>query len=387
MIVLGTAQCFGQSASPMIVLLGGIGGGAIAPSVDLATLPVALMIIGTACATLPASLLMSRCGRRFGFLFATGCCCCAGLIAAYAMTARSFTLFCLATFLVGGYMAFMQQFRFAVAESVPGAKVPKALSVLMLAGIVAAVSGPETAKRLSYLPGLADYAGAFLGMSALLAISFLILLCFYREEANEAGKPPHRPRPLGEIIGQPPVILAVVAAVVGWSTMSLVMTATPVSMHEMDRHSLTDTTRVIQSHILAMYLPSLFSGALVSRFGEVRIIQAGLLLMLACILVGYGNPALTHYLVSLVLLGIGWNFLFLGGTSLLTRSYRPGEGFKVQALNDFSVFTLQALAALGSGVLLAHIGWNGVVLFSLPWLLLLVPVLVIVKKSGAAPSA
>lgn len=383
LIVLWVAQCFGQSASPMVVLLGGIVGAAIAPSADLATLPMALMIIGMACSTFPASMLMSRWGRKAGFLLATGCCCCAGLIAAHAITIRSFPLFCFSAFMIGGYVAFMQQFRFAVAESVPADKVPKAVSALMLAGIVAAVCGPETAERLSRVPGLADYAGSFLGLSALLAASFLVLLFFYREQRVEVETVAGPQRPFGEVARQPVLMLAVASAVVGWSVMSLIMTATPVAMHEMDHHSLADTTWVIQSHILAMYLPSLFSGALITRFGPAKIIWAGLLIMLGCIVAGYGNPALMHYWVALVLLGVGWNFLFLGGTTLLTQAYRSSERFKVQALNDFSVFALQALAALGSGVLLANIGWNGVIAFSIPWLLLLVPALLIVARQGA----
>ncbi len=385
LVVLGLAQCFGQSASPMIVLLGGIVGAAIAPSADLATLPMALMIIGTACSTFPASMIMSRWSRKPGFLLATFYCALAGLVAAYAITVSSFVLFCLATFMVGSYIAFLQQFRFAVAESVPTEFVPKALSIIMLAGIVAAIAGPETAKRLSHVEGLDDYVGAFLGMSVLLVISFFILL-FYREESRELETLDESPRPFLEIVRQPMLILAIAAAVVGWSIMSLIMTATPVAMHQMDHHSLADTTWVIQSHILAMYIPSLFSGVLVARFGAMKIIWAGLVVMLACIVAGYGNPALMHYWVSLLLLGIGWNFLFLGGTTLLTQTYRSSERFKIQALNDFSVFALQAVAALGSGVLLANIGWNGVILFSIPWLVLLIPVLVVVMMKQREPA-
>ena len=162
------------------------------------------------------------------------------------------------------------------------------------------------------------------------------------------------------------------------------MTATPVSMHEMDHHSLDETTWVVQSHILAMYIPSFFSGFLVARFGVMRIIQSGFLLMLVCVAVGWGRPDLMHYFGTMVLLGVGWNFLFLGGTTLLTQSYRVSERFKVQAANDFMIFGLQAIGSLGAGVLLATMGWNGVLAFSLPWLLLLIPVAIYANKYLAA---
>ena len=182
-------------------------------------------------------------------------------------------------------------------------------------------------------------------------------------------------RPYAQIFREPNLLLAMGAAIVGWSVMSLVMTATPVSMHAIDRYSLEDTAWVIQSHILAMYVPSLFSGVLVSWFGVYRIITVGALLMLAVIFVAYGDPLLMHYWGAMVLLGIGWNFLFVGGTTLLTTSYRATERFKVQALNDFLVFGLQAAGSLGAGVLLALYGWNSILWLCIPWLVFLLPVL------------
>ena len=169
--------------------------------------------------------------------------------------------------------------------------------------------------------------------------------------------------------------------------MSLIMTATPVSMHEVDQHSLDDTAWVVQSHILAMYIPSFFSGFLISRFGVMRIIQAGLVLMLICVLIGWGEPRLMHYFGSMVLLGVGWNVLFLGGTTLLTQSYRASERFKVQAANDFMIFGWQAVGSLGAGVLLATLGWNGVLAFSLPWLVLLIPAMWMVKRARVLTNA
>ena len=378
------AQCFGQTAAPILVLLGGIIGTRIAPSPDLATLPLAFMIMGIASATIPASMLMANFGRKAGFVGGTCWAILASLLAAWSVQQSSFYLFCFASFLIGNYAAFLQQFRFAVAESVPVDEVPKSLSILMLAGIVAAILGPEVGRRFSVVEGLPEYVGSFLGLAALLTTSMLVLVVFYRNTTVVANKVEGEERPLSEILRQPALILAISSAVVGYTIMSLIMTATPVSMHEMDHHSLDDTTWVVQSHILAMYIPSLFSGFLIARFGVMRIIQVGFVLMMACVVVGWGNPELMHYFGSMVLLGIGWNFLFLGGTTLLTQSYRVSERFKVQALNDFMVFGWQAVGSLGAGVLLAVLGWNGVMAFSIPWLVLLLPAMIIVMKRKPA---
>lgn len=380
LIVLTFAQCFGHTAAPILVLLGGIVGAQIAPSLDWATLPIAIQIIGLASATIPASYLMSKVGRKAGFLGGTALAIFAALFAAWGIFQQSFALFCIASFFIGNYIAFLQQFRFAVAESVPKQQIPKCLSFLMLAGIVAALLGPEVGRRFSVIEGLPNYVGSFLGMAAMLSVSFLILLLFYRNTDMETYEQASTDRSLGQIFRQPTLILAIASAAVGYSVMSLIMTATPLSMHELDLHSLDDTTRVIQSHILAMYVPSFFSGFLISWLGVKRIIQAGFALMLVCVAIGWGQPDFINYWGTLIFLGVGWNFLFLGGTTLLTQSYRNSERFKVQAVNDFLVFGLQAVGSLSAGVLLASIGWSGVMVFSLPLLLLLVPVLFITRK-------
>ncbi len=381
LIVLTLAQCFGHTAAPILVLLGGIVGAQIAPSADLATLPIAVQILGIASAAIPASLLMSRFGRRAGFLGATALGIAAALLAALAVSRQSFLLFVLAAYSIGVYIAFMQQFRFAVAESVTADRVPRSLSIFMLAGIVSALLGPEVGRRFSDLEGLPLYTGSFIGLAALLSVSFLILLLFYQNITIESSGSTEAKRPLPEIIRQPKLILAVSAAAIAYSVMALVMTATPLSMHQLDGFSLDATTRVIQSHILAMYLPSFFSGALISRFGALNTIKAGLVLMVACIGAGWNNPQFFHYLAALILLGVGWNFLFLGGTTLLTQCYNPAERFKVQAVNDFLVFGLQGVGSLSAGVLIAAAGWSGVMTFALPAILLLI--LAIVLARGA----
>jgi predicted MFS family arabinose efflux permease len=376
LIVLTIAQCFGHTAAPVLVLLGGIIGAKIAPSMDLATLPIAIQITGVASAAIPASYIMSKVGRKTGFLAGTALAIFAALLAAFAIYQESFTAFCVASFLIGNYIAFLQQFRFAVAESVSAKQVPRSLSILMLSGIFAAIVGPELGRRFSTVGELPLYVGSFLGMAGMLSVSFLILLLFYRNTNIPSKDQDSEARPLGQIFKQPQLILAITSAAMGYSVMSLVMTATPLSMHELDHHSLDDTTWVIQSHILAMYIPSFFSGLLISWLGAQRVIRAGLVLMAASVIIGWGQPEFVHYWGTLVFLGIGWNFLFLGGTTLLTQSYRRSERFKVQAINDFTVFGFQAVGSLSAGILLATVGWNGVMGFAVPGLTLLVVVLI-----------
>jgi len=365
--VLGVAQAFAQTAPPVVVLLGGIVGTGLAPSPDLATLPIAFMIIGTAITTIPAALIMGKIGRKNGFMLSALCASLAGLLAAYAISVTSFWLFCTATMIIGGNNAFVQQYRFAVAEVADPDRVGKSLSILMLAGVVAAWIGPAVAQGMHDVGPWGEFSGSFLGLSAMMIMA-LVCLCFYENKPMESYAVDDHPRHLLKIVLQLMFLVAVGAAVVGYGVMSLVMTATPVSMNTMEHFSLEDTTWVIQSHIMAMFLPSLFSGFLIDKFGPKNIVTVGLLLMASCLAVGYIDQQLMHYWVALVLLGVGWNFLFLGGTTLLTKTYTAAERFKVQAFNDFLIFSFQAVAALGSGYLLTHFGWNWVLGFSVPWL-------------------
>ena len=379
--VLSIAQAFSQTAAPVIVLLGGIVGTRLAPSHDLATLPVAFMIIGTAITTIPAALLMSRIGRKNGFMLSALAASLAGVLAAYAISESNFWLFCASTMIIGGNNAFVQQYRFAVAEVAAPDQVGKSLSILMLAGVFAAWMGPAVAQSLYDKGPWGEFSGSFLGVSALMLVA-LISLSFYENKPMTSQAVEEKPRALTSIVLQLMFLAAVGAAVVGYGVMSLVMTATPVSMHTIDHFSLEDTTWVIQSHIMAMFLPSLFSGFLIDKFGPVKIVFSGLVLMAACLVVGYIERHLMHYWVALILLGVGWNFLFLGGTTLLTKTYTDAERFKVQAFNDFLIFSFQAMAALGSGYLLTQFGWNWVLGFSVPWLVALAVLLLVatVKK-------
>jgi len=370
LIVLTMAQAFAMTGPPITVLLGGIVGTKLAPSANLATLPVAFMIIGTALATIPAAMLMARFGRKLGFISSIFVAALAALLAAFAISIEHFWLFCAATLFLGANNAFVQQYRFAVAESVPVNKMGKSLSVLMLAGVAAAWMGPDVAGRLQHASAWGEFSGSFMGLSAMLFIG-LVFMCFYRNIPSLAASEDTHKRSLGTIARQRVFILAVGAAAVAYAIMSLLMTATPVSMHSVDNFSFEDTAWVIQSHIMAMFLPSFFSGFLIDKIGARKIIFAGIVLLSICLVVAFLDNSLLHYWLALVLLGVGWNFLFLGGTTLLTTTYNPSERFKVQALNDFLIFSIQACAALGSGYLLMEFGWNWVVGLSVPWLIIL----------------
>jgi len=374
------AQAFGLTAAPILVLLGGIIGTQLAPRPDIATLPITFQIVGLASAAIPASILMSRVGRKIGFLTGTALGFFAALLCAYAVWHESFYMFVMGTFLTGNYIAFLQQFRFAVAETVPKDKIARSLSILMLAGIVAALLGPEVGQRYSAVDGLPLYVGSFFGLAGLLTISFFILLLFYRDTNVVAQVSEGEIRHAQLLFKQPKLILAIVSAAMAYSVMSLIMTATPLSMHEFDKYSLESTTRVLQSHILAMYAPSFFSGLLISKLGVFRVIKFGLAVMVLSILVGWGDPDYIDYWVALIFLGIGWNFLYLGGTTLLTECYRATERFKVQAVNDFIVFGLQGFGSLGAGVFLALVGWNGLLTAAIPGLLILLTAIIYARR-------
>ena len=382
LITLTLAACVAQTGAPMVVLLGGIVGAGLAPVPGLATLPVALMIVGTAMTTIPASLLMRRMGRKFGFIFAACYAAFGGLLAALAIVNDGFWLLCVATFLVGSHNAFVQQYRFAVAESVPKERLGRSLSVLMLAGVVAAYIGPKLATELQGAVSVHLYAGSFLGLTGLM-IAAAGVLTFYVPNTPVSATQGGDGRPLLEIAKQPNFQLALASAVAAWSIMSLLMTATPVAMHEVDGFNMPDTAFVIQSHIMAMFLPSLVTGFLIDRFGAPTMIFCGAVILAACLIVGYTDHQLIHYWWSLVLLGVGWNFMQLGGTALLTTTYQPSEQFKVQALNDFTVFALQAVAALSSGYLLLNLGWHFLIYFSAP--LLVLPLVLLVVRRAQTP--
>ena len=356
--VLAVAQALSAAGMMTVFLLGSIIGSQLAPIPQLATLPVSLTIVGLAATAIPAALLMERIGRRNAFVASALLAALAALVVAWAVVLASFALLCTATLVLGANLAFQQQHRFAAAESVPPGRVSHAVAMVMIGTLVAAAIGPQVALALKDVVRGHEYAGSFVGVAVLCAAAALVLT------RCEPGVPPARAavtgaaRPLAQVARQPVFVIAVAAAVVSYAVMSFIMTATPISMHVHDRHSDTDTAWVIQSHLLAMYGPSLFSGKLIARVGERAGMAAGLALMFACVAIASTGRDLMHYWWGLVLLGIGWNLLFVAGTSLLTTSYRSAERFRAQAVNEFSVFGTQALASLLAGPAIHALGWR-----------------------------
>ncbi|MBV1869916.1 MAG: MFS transporter [Gammaproteobacteria bacterium] len=371
-VSLTLAQSFAMTGPAISVLLGGIVGNALAPSPQWATLPVALMVIGGALTIIPAARLMQAFGRKLAFISAAGVGVSAGLIAAYGINNEIFAVFCLACLLIGVNNAFVQQYRFAAAESVPSESASKAISFMMLGGIVAAYIGPEVATLLVNSLGNHLYTGSFIGLSILMVGAILSLLFYQNTQPSELAKVESLPaRKTGVLVRQPLFITAVAASTVASGMMGLIMTVTPVSMHVHSGFSVEDTATVIQSHIIAMFLPSLISGYLVARFGVFRMMIAGALSMAACIGFALWDSHFLNYWTALILLGVGWNFLFISGTTALTQTHRDSEKYTAQAINDTCIFGFQALTALSAGAIMGAFGWSVVQWACLPFILIL----------------
>ncbi len=366
--MLSATQALCMSGSFLFVLLGGIIGSGLAPTPALATLPVSVLIVGLAASVLPAGALIRRFGRRAVFVgsalqAAAGC-----VVAGLAISAGSFWWFCAAAFLLGANNAVVMQYRFAATEYVEPPRASRAIAVVMCGALIAAWLGPELAVRTADFVAAARYAGSFFAGTGLYLLAAL-LLTRIADSQRAAGADLRPPRRLGDIAAQPAFRAAVLAALVSYSVMSFIMTATPLSMHVVDGHDEVATARVIQIHLLAMYLPSLASGWIIAKFGHRPVIVAGTLLMTVCIAIAtLAGHAVMHYGWALALLGVGWNLMFIAATTMLTTTYRPHERIQAQTLNDFLVFGAQAAASLLAGVALTTIGWEQLNLATLPLL-------------------
>ncbi|TLU64622.1 MFS transporter [Thalassotalea litorea] len=365
--VLVVSQPLLLCISPTMTFISGLLATKIAPDPTLATLPLTMMIVGLALSTLLAARLSAKFGRKkatnVGYIIAL----IGALLAIFAAKNTNFYILIAASLCFGSSLAFSQQLRFAALESVSEVDGPRVISVLMLSGIAAAMIGPEVALlSKDWLPSQGTYVGSFVALSGLILISMLIFQGFSNPAVAELKTIEKSGRPLSEITRQSVFIIAVCSAAIGYGVMSLLMTATPLSMHDVHGHSLADTKWVIQSHIAAMFLPSLFTGSLIKRFGAGKILIAGSLMMLLVLIIALGGHQVMHYWWALVLLGIGWNFMFITGTVLLPQSYQHNERFKVQAVNDFTVFTVQAMGSLLAGYLLFSSNWKTLVMIASP---------------------
>lgn len=364
--LLTIAQAFIMSVGAVVVFVGGIVGAALAPGKTLSTLPVASIIIGTACFTIFVSMLMKKIGRKKSFLIIIIYSMFIALLASYSIHLESFYLFCLSCFLFGVTTSCVMQFRFAAMESVSEKFIPKAASHVLLGGIAAAFIGPETALMGRNLLN-DEFTGSFILLAGLFLLGFITLL-FFKNPTIRKEVIAEKSRPIKEISKQYVFWVAIFSAAIGYAVMSFIMTATPVSMHVMDGHSLEDTKWVIQSHILAMYIPSIIAAWIIEKLGIPKMMIFGLLANLFCIVIAFAGHSFINYWLSLILLGVGWNFLFIGGTTLLPQAYRPAERFKVQAINEFVVFAAQAIASLSAGWIVFALGWELMLLINLPFI-------------------
>ncbi len=381
--MLSATQALCMSGSFLFVLLGGIIGSHLAPSPALATLPISVLIAGLAASVIPAGALIHRFGRRTVFAgsalqAAAGC-----ILAGHAITEGSFLLFCTAAFLLGANNAVVMQYRFAATEYVDKAQASRAIAVVLCGALVAAWLGPELAVRTAQLVPGAEYAGSFYA-GTVLYVASAVLLTRIPDSTAASLVDPTPPRRLKEIAAQPVFRVAVLAALVSYTVMSFIMTATPISMHVVDGHDAVATARVIQVHLLGMYLPSLASGWIIAKFGDGPVIIAGTLLMAVCVAIAsFAGHAVLHYGWALGVLGLGWNLLFIAATTMLTKTYRAQERVQTQTLNDFLVFGAQAVASLLAGLAVTTLGWERLNLATLP---LLVAVLVAMLSLGRRPA-
>ncbi|WP_404418046.1 MFS transporter [Marinospirillum sp.] len=379
------SQMLFMIASITVMTLSGVVGVQLSPDPALATLPIALMMLGTVASTLPASLFMKKVGRRLGFLVGAsvggvG----GGLVSFIGIALESFWLFAVGNLILGIYQGFAMYYRFAAADVASPAFKSRAISFVMAAGVAAAFLGPWNASLLVDWIASVPLGGPYL-MIALLALVALGLISQLQVPPSgepQAGDPL---RPMKTIAAQPAFVAAVIAGAVGYAVMMLVMTATPLAMRSAG-FDMSQVAFIMQWHVLGMFAPSFFTGGLIARFGVEKILMMGALLLVGTAVVANLGQTLNHFWMALVLLGVGWNFLFIGGSALLTRLHSERERGKVQGVNDLIIFSLVALGSLLSGQLLHHLGWE---LLNLAMLapVLLVALIVVWWKTRAAATA
>ena len=379
LFILSIGQIFSFTSPVVSVLLSGIIGAGMTNINYLATLPTALMIVGTAVGSLFASKIMKMKGRKFGFSLASIINSFFSLICAYAVLINSFNLFCMGNLAIGLSVAFAQQYRFAATESVETSNIPKAISLILLLGIVASLLGANIVSVTKDFY-ITTYVGSYIAMSLLTIIPFFFFL-FYQNEDKVDQKEIKSQKTIFQLLSNKNIQLSILSAGVGYTTMSTLMTATPISMKMMHGFSLFSTGIVLQLHVIGMFLPSLITGALINKFGHKKMIYAGIIIMLSTIATHFVFETYYGYMIGLILLGVGWNFLFVSGTSLLVVSYNKEDKFLAQGLNDFVVFSSQSIGALSAGIILFSTSWKTLNLICLPLLILLLLFSLLNKKN------
>ena len=351
---LAVGQALAGANASVVFATAAIIGSTLAPDPAFATAPVSVFVVGMAAGTLPTGWVARTYGRRTAFMLGSGCGCLAGLVATAALLAGSFALYCLATLLAGFYGSVVQSFRFAAADGASAGFRPRALSWVMVGGVFSGVLGPQLVTWTMGLWQPYFFAASYLAQAgvALVAMTVLYGVDLPRPARAESGAG----RPLAEIARQPLFIVAVVCGVVTYGLMNLVMTSAPLAMH-MCGLPVAASNDTILWHIVAMYAPSFFTGRLIARFGAKPVVAAGMLLLAGCAVTGLAGITTAHFTVGLILLGIGWNFGFVGASSMVLETHRTEERTRVQALNDFLVFGTMAVGSFWSGHLLSAFGW------------------------------
>lgn len=357
-LILAIGQGLYSSTTVILIATAGLVGVMLAPSKAWATLPVSTFVIGTMLSTIPASHLMQLFGRRAGFMLGAFAGLLGALLAIYAIYVGDFVLFCLAAALQGAFQASSGFMRFAAADIASPEFRPKAISWVLTGGVVAAIFGTLIVIRTTDLLAPFTFAGCY-AASAFLSFATMVALLWLDIPNARDGEIAGPARALSEIIRQPRTIVAVGCATLSYGMMNLVMTATPIAMVDCGFAS-TDASWVIQWHVLAMFVPSFFTGHLIARFGVERICIFGMVLLILSAIVAMAGIDFANFAIALILLGLGWNFGFIGGTTLLTGTYAPSERAKVQGFNDFAISVTMAVASLASGKLLSGLGWNAV---------------------------
>ena len=384
--LLAACQALFMTGTSLLITASALVGLALAPSAKLATVPLGLQFLAMMLFTFPASLYMQRFGRRPGFATGAALGLLGASIAAVSVIGGSFAGLCAGSFCIGAFTAFAQYYRFAAADVADEEYRSRAISLVLAGGVVAAFAGPNLANASRDTIIAAPYAGGFVVVAGLAALTLLVLV-FVRIPRPPARAGDGPARPLVEIAVQPRYLTAVTGALVGYSVMNLLMTSTPLAM-ETRALPFADTASVIQWHVLGMFAPSFFTGHLIRRFGTLRIMLAGAVLQTACVAVNLSGDTYVHFLGGLVLLGLGWNFLFIGATMLLTETCTTREKAKAQGFNDLLVFTVVTLTAATSGYLHSELGWRSLNIGVLPFLVLVAMAIAwLGRVAGRAPQA
>ena len=377
--------CFALAVTGTVILVTvtALVGYQLADDKSLATLPAALMWLGTAAATAPASFLMRRIGRRPGFMVGAVIGIAGAGLAALGVFVESFVLLCIGIALIGAYNGFNYYFRFAAPEAAPDAYRSRAISLVLAGGVAAAVVGPWLAGASRGLVAAHAFVGAFVTIAGL-AAAVLVMAAFV-DIPKPSAQALRGGRPLGEIARQPMFVVAVLGGVVAYGVMILLMTVTPLAMVVME-HGFGDAAFVIQLHVLGMYVPSFFTGHLIRRFGLLRVMISGAALIVACLGVALSGETVAYFWVALTLLGVGWNFLYIGATTLLTEVHTVAERAKTQAVNEFMIWGMAGLCSYLSGSLHHHFGWDALNLLAVPpVLVVLIAILWFARQRRAGP--